>query len=165
MNETLNKVCSQLSPAKQDVIVGCIQTYTSRQEFHRGLLPFLPAEEASRVLNLHLQTIREFEHVPRASERLILSILDTIKGIIGETLSPDFETVEMQLSDKKLQYAYPRRYGTKFAMRFPGFAGKLTGEPADGLVYLDRIGVNKWKVSAHKRLMEHVTTFLADTMR
>lgn len=174
MGKTLNEYIERLKPVQQDFIVWCVQEYSDRVDFHRGLLPFLDAHEASRCLKFKLEAVKQDVSkmnalagpsglseapVPVIGEKFIRSIISIFEDALVPSMYEDEASQDMQLNTGKLAAEYGRRFSKKFCVTLgPG--------AKNGLVQLEMLpGRNYWRVTTHKGRLDEATTWLAETCR
>jgi len=165
MTLTMMPYLDKLKPVQQDYIVWCVREFSLKPygpDFHRGLLPFLAAEEAAWYLECRKQQIASAYGF--VSSVGATSTLDTLKGtrFIESILdvfrfdlprAPGANQV-IWLSDEKLRKANRRRYAVKMTMKLPALKNEL--------VQLERISKNNWKVTAYRNLLPQALTILSD---
>lgn len=169
MSKTLMNYIELLRPVQQDYIVFCVQTYSDKPDFHRGLLPFLDPEEAARCLQFHLETIKSSQAVPdlEASskavlgEKFIRQIISVFRSSLIYRLSEDEASEVIYLNTVKLKRHYGKRFGNKFCVTLLE-SGVSLKRPITGLFELQMISRNQWKVTGHKDYLWAVTDHLND---
>lgn len=160
--KTLGEYIERLRPVQQDYIVYCVQEFGGRKDFHRGLLPFLPALEAVCALLYKLEEVKGPPTVgtainPVVGEKFIRGILSVFFDAIGTKMYADEDSVEMYLKTAKLQDEYGRRLSKRFCVTL--------GISPDSMALLQNVGHNLWKVTTRKRWLEATTLWLAETYR
>ena len=160
--KTLNSVIEKLSSHQQNMLVYLVRETTKRKNFHRGLLPFLPADEAARALKGGIELSKGTTDDPDKTLmglRAIRRIESILTDVLPDKLYEDEASVNMFLSDAKLVMAYGNRVTKKFSIML-----KQDGE-WKYMTQLEWIKPNYWKVTTHKDNLEHVTTVLAESAR
>lgn len=153
--QTLNDYIHLLKPAQQEYIVHCVRDYGARPDFHRGLLPFLRAEEAAVCLKVKWYQIAASD--TPVGTRFIRNLISVFEGALVHKLYDDEETITMTLSPMKLAKFYRKQYSDHFFITTaiitkPQFLVELQRKP----------GTHKWKVTGSKAAMDKVTTWLSD---
>lgn len=168
--KTLNSYIPLLRGPQQDYIVFCVQKYSDRPEFHRGLLPFLPCEEAAQCLQQHLEVIKGAQAVPDfegkekavLGEKFIRQIISVFRSSLIYKASEDEASEVVWLNSKKLKKTYGPRYGHKFCINIMEF-GVVIKKPIKGLVELQLVFRNRWKITGHRDWLIDVVTYLQDS--
>lgn len=168
VDKTLVGYIHLLKPVQQDYIVYCVTEHTDRVGFHRGLLPFLSALEAARCLKLQLELISmgppipymiNEKPVPVIGTKFIRGIISIFEGALVHRLSDDEASVQMYLKSHKLASEFGSRFGKKFCATLgPGWA-------PEGLVELEMLGKDKWRVTTARKRLDEATTWLAEQFR
>jgi hypothetical protein len=168
MSRTLNDYLVLLKPKYQEYIVHCVKEHGNRPDFHRGLLPFLPAEEAARVLRFRLEDIKAGTTIPGVpteinpviGEKFIRGIISVFEGALVHKLHEDERSETIRLSDAKIYKTYQKRIRDgKFCIRI----GMLTNAShLDCLTELEWVSKDLWKVTAKSGLLEHISLELCD---
>lgn len=169
MNDTLLKYIPLLNTAKQEYIVHCVQKFADRPDFHRGLLPFLPAEEAARCLQLQLEIIKaaqascdpEAEGKAVLGEKFIKQTISVFRNALLYRLSEDEASEVIHLKTVRLKRSYGKRFANKFCVSLSEF-GIFRKKQTDGLVELQMVSRNMWKVTCHKEWLGPITSHLSD---
>lgn len=171
MVKTLNDAIGLLKPKQQEYIVSCVQQYTERKDMHRGLLPFLEAVEAARVLKFKLESLKpsafitEDAGVAVAGERFIREIISIVERGLEKQICEDEASVEMQLNTAILARHFRGRYEKKFCAMLAETAQYYTRDMSLSLVQLEMTGKDRWKITCHRLLIDKATTWLADNFR
>lgn len=172
MVKTLNDSIGLLKPKQQEYIVSCVQQYTERKDMHRGLLPFLEAAEAARVLKFKLESLKpgiltdqvmSGMHTP--GERFIREIISVVERGLDKQICEDEASVEMHLSTVKLTKHFRGRYEKKFCVMLAETAQYMARDMSLSLAQLEMTGKDMWRVTCHYRLLDKATTWLADNFR
>jgi len=169
MSKTLIDYIELLRSPQQDYIVFCVQQHSGREDFHRGLLPFLPAEEAARCLQVQLENMKGAQNVNDADlqgrsllgEKFIRQIISVFRGALIYRLSEDEESNVIWLSTAKLKRGYGRRFEKKFHITLAEL-GVQRKSHIEGMFELQMVSRNKWKVTGHKDYLASVCSHLAD---
>lgn len=168
--KTLNDYIPILKGPQQEYIVFCVQKYADRPDFHRGLLPFLPAEEAARCLEYQLEFIKEAGHKHASEdeklkavtgERFIRQIISVFRNALIYRLSEDETSEVIYLKTVKLKKHFGARFDKKFCFRLVEI-GMTIKPPVQGLYELQMISKDRWKVTGHKEHHWSVCSFLSD---
>lgn len=168
--KTLNDYIPLLRTVQQDYIVECVKRYTDRVDFHRGLLPFLPAEEAARCLQFQLEDLKaaqnnrnDLDQVGKAllGEKFIRQTISIFRTALIYRLSEDEATEVIHLNTVKLKKLYGTRFASKFYIRLSDM-GMQRKKPIDGMYELHMVSRNQWKVTGHKGYLNAVTEYLHD---
>lgn len=155
---TLNKYISSLSGKQQEYIVHCVRDYSDMTDFHRGVLPFLSVQTAVTCLKIRLERVRE-KTVPLDVADAHAVGVRFINGILSKFEAPyriaeGEVSVKMHLCDRKLGMMFYRRYGQTFIISIDSWS-------KDDVVHLEKLGKNKWRVTAPtNRVLDKATTFL-----
>lgn len=175
--KTLNDYIQLLKPAQQDLIVAVVLQYGNRPDFHKGLLPFLPADEATQCLKYRLEDIKVMAntsiHGPERAaeavlgERFIRQTMSVFAGALIYRLSDDEASEVVYLKTIKLKKRYGTRFDKKFCIRIQHDLGVLNTfkRPADSLVELQMVACDQWKVTCHKDWLQPVLQWLTDEFR
>ncbi len=171
MSKTLSDYIPLLKPVQQDFIVRVVQEYTDRgKEFHRGLLPFLPAEEAADCLQLHLEVLRDkiskenndAERAPSViGEKFIKQTISVFRGALIYKANEDEMSEVLSLDTKKLKQRYKYRFNKKFHISL-GELGVNLKSQIKGMIELQMVGRNRWKVTCHHNYSAGVCSHLMD---
>lgn len=171
MTKTLNDYIHLLRAVQQDYIVFCVQRFTERVDFHRGLLPFLPAEEAARCLQYQLEDLKSLQNNTSKNvteiqnavlgEKFIRQTISLFRNAIIYRLSEDENSEIIYLNTVKLKKYYGKRFESKFYIRLSEL-GIQRKKPIDGMFELQMISRNKWKITGHKEFLGVVTQYLND---
>lgn len=175
MVKTLNDSIGLLKPKQQEYIVSCVQQYTERKDMHRGLLPFLEAAEAARVLKFKLEALKpgmldtppiKGETLPSfPGERFIREIISVVERGLDKQICEDERTVEMYLSTVMLAKHFRGRYEKKFCVMLAETAQYMGRDMSLSIVQLEMTGKDKWRVTCHRLLLDKATTWLAENFR
>ena len=170
MSKTLNDYLELLNATQQEMIVFCVQRFSDRgDEFHRGLLPFLPAEEAARCLLFHLETLKAAQNVQDLNEvgkamigeKYLKQIISVFRNALIYRVSDLEKSEVIYINTVKLKKAYGRRYGNKFCLRMADLGVQRT-KAIEGLYELQMVSRNMWKVTGHKEFFDAVIQYLSD---
>lgn len=167
--KTLNDYIPFLKSVQQDYIVFCVQKYSDRVDFHRGLLPFLPAEEAARCLQFQLEDIKAQQGILNdlaqsnavLGEKFIRQTISIFRNALIYRLSEDEASEVICLKSVKLKKQYGTRFGSKFFIRLSEM-GIQRKKPIDGMYELQMVSRNMWKVTGHKEFLPAVCSYLHD---
>lgn len=151
--KTLIECIDQLKPAHQEFITRLMKAYR-RPDFHRGLLPFLRVDE----------TILLIDGFSKRDGKFRAQLLNVLHKHLNYRLYPDEVSVVMYLKDVMLAKHYYQDFKSGFCIWVPEKIDWATDKNYSR-VYLSQISKNNWKVTAHPKSMERVTTFLAERMR
>lgn len=171
--QTLNDYVDLLKTNQQEYIVWCIQQYTERKHFHRGLLPFITTHEVARCLKAHLEVLKikaielDFinnQKVPLVGHRFISTILSIIEAELLKKLCEEDATTVMFLKSVKIAKMVGRKFDTEICIRLVNLYGASI-TTVDGFVELKLVGKDKWKITCHKKVFDIVTTWLAEKFR
>lgn len=170
MSDTLLKYIPLLNAAKQDYIVGCVQRFADRPDFHRGLLPFLPAEEAARCLQLQLEILKaaqgHSDPVEQGKallgEKFIRQTISIFRNALIYRLSEDEGSQVIHLNTIKLKRGYGKRFGNKFIIDVAEFGVLTFKRRIEGMIELQMVSRNQWKVTCHKNYLDLITEHLSD---
>lgn len=168
MSKTLNDYLVLLKPKYQEYIVHCVKEHGNRPDFHRGLLPFLPADEAARALRHKLEDVKTGAvpaipgETPTAiiGEKFIRGIIGVFEDALVHKLYEDEHTECLHLSDAKIYEVYQNRIRDgKFIIRL-ALGGRLP--KFELLAELSWASKNRWNVTAKKGNFEEIALNLAD---
>lgn len=164
---TLNTIIDTLSATQQGFILVCVQEYGQRPDLHRGLLPFLPLEEAANCLRYRLELLKgaatEANPTP-PGERFLRQLLSRLEQNLPRVPIDRTASVTMQLSDIALVKRFKKRVEKRFYIGSLGTDGTISS-PSDQLIEMNWVGPNKWKVTTSKNALDSATTWLADKCR
>lgn len=171
--KTLNYYIERLKPAQQDLIVALVKEYCDRPDFHKGLLPFLPCDEAERALKYHLEDIKAkqapsilgLEEQSKAvlGERFIRQTISVFADALLYQVCEDAASEIIHLKSVRLKRRYGTRFTKKFYIRLDELVGTFTYKAkAVGLIELQMVARNKWKVTADKGWIVLITEWLHD---
>lgn len=169
--KTLNDYIALLRQPQQEYIVFCVQKYSDRPDFHRGLLPFLPAEEAARCLEFQLESIKEMgnkhntdDEKARAvvGEKFIRQIISVFRNALIYRLSEDEQSEVIYLKTVELKKYFGARFAKKFCLRLADLGVPTKRRAMEGMYELQMISKDKWKVTGHKDNHGKVCMFLSD---
>jgi hypothetical protein len=170
MSKTLNDYLELLNATQQEMIVFCVQRFSDRgDEFHRGLLPFLPAEEAARCLLFHLETLKQAQNVSDLTEvgkavigeKYLKQIISVFRSALVYRASDLEKSEVIHLNSVKLKRGYGKRFANKFCLRLTDL-GINRKKPIEGLYEMQMISRNMWKVTGHKEYHDAVIQYLSD---
>lgn len=169
--KTLNDYMTLLRGPQQEYIVFCVQKYSDRPDFHRGLLPFLPAEEAARCLEFQLEAIKalgnkfnsdDSKSQAVTGEKFIRQIISVFRNALIYRFSEDEQSEVIYLKTVKLKKYFGARFAKKFCFRFADIGVSIKRPAMEGMYELQMISKDKWKVTGHKDNHVTVCDFLAD---
>ncbi len=172
--KTLNAYIQLLKPAQQDMIVACVKQYCNRPDFHKGLLPFLPADEAEQALKFKLEDIKAAQSIALVGdeiareavhgERFIRQTISVFAGALLYRFSDDEASEIIHLKSVKLKKRFGTRFHKKFCVRMSADLGVLNTfkRETDGLVELQMVSRDRWKVTCHKNWLQPVLMWLSD---
>lgn len=167
--QTLNDYVDLLRTNQQEYIVWCIQQYTERKDFHRGLLPFITTREVSEALKIRLQVLKDQILTDETIKypvgvKFIRSIMSVIEAELLKKLCEEDASTIMFLKTVKIAQMMGRKFDTEVALKLATLYG-TTITTMDGWVQLKMVGKDKWKVTCHKKALNVVTTWLAERFR
>lgn len=156
---TLNSIIEELTPTQQEFICFCVREHGNRKDMHRGLLPFLKAEDAAnsltaQLISMHNSLIEEAEF---KKIRFIKTLISKIRALIPYKMYTDETSVTMNLSTRALAAEFGRRFGDKFCVSL--------GRDKSKLAMLEKAGKDQWKVTTSQKLIDQTTTWLAEAFR
>lgn len=165
--KTLVSYLDKLSNTRQDYIVMCVQKYSGRSDFHRGLLPFLPCQEAADCLKANLEAIKAAQDMTENAgkalqgERFIRQTISIFGHALLTRVAADEDYQVIHLNSKKMMKHYRHRYGKKFSvnLREFGFNGKGY---LKSMYELQMVSRNLWKVTGEQTELPLMTSVLAD---
>lgn len=162
---TINDYIGLLKSNQQEYLVWCIQHYTERKDFHRGLLPFITTQEVSIALKVHLQVLKDKIALDLTvrGERFIRGILTLIEATMLKNLCEEEASTIMFLKTVKLAQTLRRHFDNDIVIKLADAYGGIPIH--DGYIKLKMVGRDKWKVSCSKRLLERATIWLAESFR
>ena len=144
----------ELKPMQKDYLVGLAQSYM-RQDFHKGLLPFLTIEDALRMLKRKREMVKAHYGVDVNSAHKTTGYLSRIINILSphtnHVLHPDEESVTVMLTDWKLAQGFGRRYSKRFCIYLA--TSSLERDRSLKTAQLQQLGKNKWEITAHPNVI------------
>lgn len=159
--KTLVDYIDKLKPIQQEFIVFCVVEYGNRPDFHRGLLPFLKASEATFCLKTHLERLGEIKDgkPDYPGIRFIRQTMSVFADHYSHRLYEDEVQVIMQLKSAKLKKMVgPFRWSGKLVIRLL----RYTYVSEDRLAELQLVSRDTWRVTTHKDDSNLVTLWLSD---
>lgn len=169
-SKTLSEYLHLLKPKHQEYILFCVVKWSDREGFHRALLPFLPVPEATRYLKFQLERLKEEiispdeTLTPRKGVKFIHHILSLLEASGAQKLCEDKVTIKMQLSTVCLAREYGRRFNKRFCVTISYPNGRPQIFPTN-IVELNMVGKDIWAITCHPKVIDRVTTWLAETYR
>lgn len=169
--KTLIDYIEKLSGPQQDYIIFCVQKFSDRPDFQRGLLPFLPAKEAADCLLYQLENIKALANAHNSDddkakavtgERFIRQIISVFNNALIHNISEDDDYQIIHLKTVKLRKHFGARFDKKFYLRM-GEIGYHIKRPIDGLVQLQMVSKDMWKITCHRTHLASACNFLSDT--
>lgn len=169
--KTLNDYLTALNSEQQDYIVFCVKTHGDRAEFHRGLLPFLPAKEAADCLKFQLEHLKATQAIVDnptmvysavKGEKFIRTILSKFANALLYPTDDGTETIFLHLKSTKMKRYFGKRYGHKFSVTAQEFGWQIAKKPISGLVELQMVSRNKWRVTGPSGFGTSVASQLQD---
>lgn len=167
--KTLNAYIQLLKPFQQDYIVECVKRFADKPDFHRGLLPFLPADIAANCLRIQLehmknnQALTDLDQKGQAllGEKFIRQTISVFAGALIYRLSDDEASEVIFLKSVKLKRHYGPRFGKKFVLTLNEL-GVSMKDQTKGLIELQMVSRDKWKVTCKSAWLNAVTEHLHD---
>jgi hypothetical protein len=173
---TLVDYFERLTPKQQDLLVYAMQKFSSYPDFHRGMIPFLRADEARQVL-YELMTTNVMMHA-NAPEPEVIRIRP-IKAIIGvfeeacTNLLPGHTRMQQEvtwgtliLNDQKMakRFRLPMK-GTYLVDISLYFHEPVIRREGTLYVELHWLRKNTWEVTAPTKLYQAIANLLVAKLR
>jgi hypothetical protein len=159
---TLNNYFEKLKPIQQEYLVMCMLRHGNRPDFHQGLIPFLDAQEAAKCLELHLVLMKQQAIGPIKGEKFIRGIMSVFADAVSYKLHKDEESINIMLNDYLLHKYFKRRFSKHFYV----IQDPRNNLPRHiGLVSLEWLSKDYWKVTAQRGQLNYATTWLTDMFR
>ncbi len=163
MGKTLNELIEVLKPKQQDFIVWCVREHGERPDMHRGLLPFLDAQQAFHCLTWALE-MRAL-HADSTGTRFIREIISLITPILDHPLCKNTASAIIQVNHGRMVSSFGQYWVQPvFHARLRTANCKL--ERSGGLVRVEMTNrPNHWKITAPREALDSVTTWFAEHCR
>ncbi len=167
--KTLNEYIPKLKTLQQDFIVNAVKQYCDRPDLHRGLLPFLPVDEAARALKYALEHVKAAQNTDDIAEqgkaalgeRFIRQTLSVFAAALLYQVDDDQASEVITLKTVRLKKAFQHRFAKKFSVALDADFGVPCKNPASRMFELQMVGRDRWKVTGHKDYVSIVTDDLA----